>query len=1196
MTKDIKLLCTFIFLFFVSTMPLKAVDKFISESAANITCNNLINKINCDKEDCQSKCSSNSLCQFDKINNENVCRVKSCQEVNDNCSSFSWCRKVNNECREVIQINSTATSLLNNNDNTTMCKNYYYYASIYGDKNPYKGMDCSSLTDYNKRNQCNMLKNANSFKELYDNKCNRCTNACGNGKICVGNTCACPLDSYVSNGKCIKSKASGKTINECPTSYSAVENAYNQKCFSSESVTCDNSACSVVSTNILKEHIPVNGLYYNDHGVMTLYTANRYAGTCNNLGIDAYCIDPAAEFSNIGYMCGSALNTLASRDQGFIKIYQASLSKYKDQYLNNTTDDLKYMTMHLAFRFYTYYAGMGMNAQESKSIAFSNTAKALYANSDIGSINPSNTVYFYIKNNLFASLKNTSGEEYSVYRDAVNLFLEATKNNDLWENPLLFTKKNSTVDADGFIVSDIVLSGLDEIRNNPYNNQRVTNLSCDNCVLLTSFNNDLLTYNTDTLEFKIKITDPSKAFSLKVNYFDWRDSKNINVATKNQNTYYQRLLLISKEPRQFVYEKSFPSETSGCRVTKNGKLYGGDTNNELSITDFASTCCKDMVVDQNLRNLYLEVVRKQNNDQYYYITDNWINNGCLDVCKPNNTTDKCSESETGTKKIVISDFTNGAIAGMNYHDYDYTCAVGKTDTLGNSYLSFSNNYCEVYCVEEYEFEVPTNLGRVSKLQYGRYLELKAKGNGSRICYTNPLKEIDYSKFKTDYNNKMNEVNNLKNTFEQYTNLLNSGINPTSSTEKCTITNEEKKIEDCGTYTKLTFNYRINGETKSHTSGSCGESCNNNNNGNIDDIINAIRREQTEVYNALTSKVNELTGIINSYNNCSNFTPNFIYNPLIYYDYEEDYYMNLLNDKNYLVSGDIKTTNGEKYFSSLSNRAYYIGNEMANNEEKITSYNCDGNGCNKVNVSIYNNKYVLKIETKSSNLLPVTKWYTTSGSGKAHISPISPNDYYLGQVLPISRVCDETTKFKYGLELTNLGQDKNNNLGRLDKVIISNKADYANTNLLYECTYEIDGKTCTECEPSYFYRTISLNDVFPKATNDVSLKSGLTYKRNIVNPWDTSKGRATQSEIENLGEDTYLEDNLRYSYTLTPAGMKNIRNYNKTTNYGDFLLNCINGIDCQSEFLDKIKNNEFSGVIENKRDSEFVHYLDGTSWK
>jgi hypothetical protein len=144
---------------------------------------------------------------------------------------------------------------------------------------------------------------------------------------------------------------------------------------------------------------------------------------------------------------------------------------------------------------------------------------------------------------------------------------------------------------------------------------------------------------------------------------------------------------------------------------------------------------------------------------------------------------------------------------------------------------------------------------------------------------------------------------------------------------------------------------------------------------------------------------------------------------------------------------------------------------------------------------------------------------------------------------------------------------------------------------------------------YFYRTIDLDDIFPNSNNDYSEKN-LAIFREIGSNWSSEKGVDTQEEIEKTGEDVYLEENLEYSYTLTPRQMARIRAYNNAqekrgVGYADFNLTCDSkGQGCRSSFLDGtlvgcedkrcFTDNLNSSVAS--RDASFKNYANSTSWK
>lgn len=170
--------------------------------------------------------------------------------------------------------------------------------------------------------------------------------------------------------------------------------------------------------------------------------------------------------------------------------------------------------------------------------------------------------------------------------------------------------------------------------------------------------------------------------------------------------------------------------------------------------------------------------------------------------------------------------------------------------------------------------------------------------------------------------------------------------------------------------------------------------------------------------------------------------------------------------------------------------------------------------------------------------------------------------------------------------------------------------------LYVCTYEIYEDVCKCCgeddfeiegdvgtvggnKPptgmgindegylTYYYRSVSLNDMFPNSSGGGSL----TGSRPAGSNWTNDKGQQAYNAITAAGEFAYEEP--EYSYLLTPSATAKIRNYNRVQEalggFADFGLSCNEyGYDCTSMFLD-----DFDDIVGEDatlvRDNTFVHY-------
>lgn len=127
---------------------------------------------------------------------------------------------------------------------------------------------------------------------------------------------------------------------------------------------------------------------------------------------------------------------------------------------------------------------------------------------------------------------------------------------------------------------------------------------------------------------------------------------------------------------------------------------------------------------------------------------------------------------------------------------------------------------------------------------------------------------------------------------------------------------------------------------------------------------------------------------------------------------------------------------------------------------------------------------------------------------------------------------------------------------------------------------------------FVYRNVNLDDLFPNS--DVNEDYGKNNRPKGTN-WSSTLGENVSTEIEAKGSDMYLdENNLKYSFILTPTAIKRIREYNTQQEtmgrgYQDSnFLSCelikdtknsagLKGFyNCKSEFLNTISqpNNEY----------------------
>ena len=134
--------------------------------------------------------------------------------------------------------------------------------------------------------------------------------------------------------------------------------------------------------------------------------------------------------------------------------------------------------------------------------------------------------------------------------------------------------------------------------------------------------------------------------------------------------------------------------------------------------------------------------------------------------------------------------------------------------------------------------------------------------------------------------------------------------------------------------------------------------------------------------------------------------------------------------------------------------------------------------------------------------------------------------------------------------------------------------------------------------SIIYRTISLDDPFPgESGNGRSAGANwngeatvLGTRMNFIDAYITNNRGVTT-------EDVYQETPM-YQFTLTPANIRNIRKYNRSTgnDYNDFELECSNGKYCKSEFLEEGISNGYFGFSSKNPTGGSCFNAYSTNWE
>lgn len=131
-----------------------------------------------------------------------------------------------------------------------------------------------------------------------------------------------------------------------------------------------------------------------------------------------------------------------------------------------------------------------------------------------------------------------------------------------------------------------------------------------------------------------------------------------------------------------------------------------------------------------------------------------------------------------------------------------------------------------------------------------------------------------------------------------------------------------------------------------------------------------------------------------------------------------------------------------------------------------------------------------------------------------------------------------------------------------------------------------------------YRTISLNDPFPgehgegrdSGANWDGTATVLGTKMSFIDAYITNNRGVTT-------EDVYQETPM-YQFTLTPANIRAIRKYNRSTgnDYNDYNFECSNGKYCKSEFLEEGIGNGYFGFSSKNPNGGSCFNAYSTDWE
>ncbi len=399
--------------------------------------------------------------------------------------------------------------------------------------------------------------------------------------------------------------------------------------------------------------------------------------------------------------------------------------------------------------------------------------------------------------------------------------------------------------------------------------------------------------------------------------------------------------------------------------------------------------------------------------------------------------------------------------------------------------------------------------------------------------------------------------------------------------------------------------------------SCGITCSGCNNSVGIATPPAYKGEEGKYKNAKTTRDN----LIDQIKSC-NFVEDFAaYKGVMKYDpnntiginYEELYKfkeewnieIGKVNTENEVVSRTYSDSSDWSSFCSKDCNGNLSNLSRSSNDTTLDYWNCGGTGydktCKNIKVSVPQNRLANIEVQREDDYYQSNEFYVQAYTGKI-ATKAGETGYWFelaenkNHLYPVSSVRETGT---YGIKVTysNLGDRKNSTIKMADGQY-SCSYDVINELTIYDCNDNYDDHTCkcldgTDCSKNVdgqlgmgvYYRTISLNDVFPHSSYSPTVGGTINVNtRNIGKNWTTTKAAQVVKEIQSIGDNLIVDKKPQYVIKLTPSIMKEIRKHNDKTTYLDnSIYKCDNNSICYSSFLDT-KLNEFRGNSIYSKDS------------
>lgn len=241
----------------------------------------------------------------------------------------------------------------------------------------------------------------------------------------------------------------------------------------------------------------------------------------------------------------------------------------------------------------------------------------------------------------------------------------------------------------------------------------------------------------------------------------------------------------------------FSLSSSKCQTAKNCQFfymlydYGDDVYDTISLDGDIRLCeldCKDLEKQCNLGN-------KDACDEW----EKKFNSTCIE-CGASIQNAVCTDKDSDINIIEGTEYDEETCT--NKKDTNVLqCIIDNKDEAGNSYQAteiVSNNYCTVWCKEDFHLKLPGNKYTNS----GRYFTLQTSITGTKTCYTTA---INKDQFKTDYTLANAEI---QTAYKQY----QSGTTTKSQVEK-EINDLENIIKEYNSCSNWNMDYQFEPEVE-----------------------------------------------------------------------------------------------------------------------------------------------------------------------------------------------------------------------------------------------------------------------------------------------------------------------------------------------------------------------------------------------